>query len=167
MSNLVRRTRLVGLAGALLASSLLAAAPPELSPEQRAERTEQVRAAENAFAASVQARDRAAFAAWIADDAAFVSGSDVSHGRDAVVADWAVFFAEGGPTIEWHPEIVELTADGTLGLTRGPWTLRGKNAQGEPVERSGVFNSVWRRQADGSWRVTFDAGCSPCPKCGG
>jgi ketosteroid isomerase-like protein len=30
----------------------------------------------------------------------------------------------------------------------------------------GLYNSIWQRQTDGSWRIIFDAGCSPCPACG-
>jgi ketosteroid isomerase-like protein len=28
--------------------------------------------------------------------------------------------------------------------------------------RIGTFNSVWRREADGSWKVVFDRGCPDC-----
>ena len=27
----------------------------------------------------------------------------------------------------------------------------------------GVFNSIWRRDAEGVWRVVFDKGCPACP----
>jgi ketosteroid isomerase-like protein len=69
------------------------------------------------------------------------------------------------PEFHWRPELVELSADGTLGLTRGPWTLRVRRPDGTDVVETGIFNSVWRRQADGSWRVLFDAGCPSCPVC--
>jgi ketosteroid isomerase-like protein len=26
----------------------------------------------------------------------------------------------------------------------------------------GTFNSVWRRESDGSWKVVFDKGCDAC-----
>jgi ketosteroid isomerase-like protein len=28
--------------------------------------------------------------------------------------------------------------------------------------RVGTFNSVWRLEADGKWRIVFDKGCPPC-----
>jgi ketosteroid isomerase-like protein len=150
---------------ALLAFVALAP-PPAAAEPTRDELVAQVRSAELAFAATVKAKDAAAFAAMIDDDAVFVGTGGVSRGRARIVADWASLFAAEAPEFVWHPEIVELSGDGTLGLTRGPWTMRGHDAAGELLERQGLFNSVWRRQRDGSWRVIFDAGCAACPACG-
>jgi ketosteroid isomerase-like protein len=136
-------------------------------PFDRAARTEEVRQAELAFAKSVMDNRPEAFASHLDEGAVFVGAEGVTRGKAQVVEAWAGFFAEGRPYFEWHPEVVELSADGELGLSRGPWTLRAKGKDGVEVERAGTFNSVWRRQADGSWRVVFDAGCAPCPRCGG
>jgi ketosteroid isomerase-like protein len=46
-------------------------------------------------------------------------------------------------------------ASGTLALSSGPvYDPDGK--------RAGTFNSTWRKEADGRWRVVFDKGCPPC-----
>jgi len=158
------RTRtiwLLGGAAALAAAGLWAAQ----ADAERSARTEELREAELAFAASVAADDAEKFASLIAEDAVFVSGATAIRGRAAVVESWKGFFGPDRALIEWHPELVELAGDGSLGLTRGPWTLRGKDAAGNEIVQSGTFNSVWRRLADGSWRIVFDAGCSPCPRC--
>ena len=123
-----------------------------------------VRAAELAFAASVRDRDRVAFAALIADEAIFVSGTRVLRGKSEVLAGWDYLFAADAPTLDWHPEIVEVQSGG-LGLSRGPWTFTGKGGEGAKESASGIFNSVWRRQPDGRWQVIIDAGCPPCPVC--
>lgn len=152
---------------ALLMPLAAIAAEPEAAPAfDRAARVEEVRQAELAFARSVIENRPDRFAAAIADDAVFV-GAAVSRGRAAIVEAWQGYFAEGRPQFEWHPEVVEVSVDGELGLSRGPWTIRTKGPDGREVELSGTFNSVWRRQADGSWRVLFDAGCGPCPRCAG
>jgi ketosteroid isomerase-like protein len=144
---------------ALFAVSIVAAAEPAAG---RAALVEQVRAAEVAFARSVAEKDRAAFAAAIDPDAVFVGGGGATVGRERIVAEWGAFFAPDAPEFRWRPELVELSGDGQLALTRGPWTMKGTGPDGSPFERSGTFNSVWRRQADGGWRVVFDAGCDPC-----
>jgi uncharacterized protein (TIGR02246 family) len=136
-----------------------------LTEAERAKRIDQVRQAEIAFAATVPAKDTMRFAALIDADAVFVGAGGPTRGRDAIVRAWAPFFAADAPEFTWRPEIVELAGDGTLALTRGPWTMRGKQPEGGVATQSGSFNSVWRRQADGGWKVVFDAGCPPCPLC--
>ncbi|MDH3614670.1 MAG: nuclear transport factor 2 family protein [Gammaproteobacteria bacterium] len=118
---------------------------------------EDVRCREIGFSKSVEAQDRELFASFIDPDARFV-GNSVSHGPDAIAEAWSVFFAEDGPTIKWRPQFVEVLEDGELALTRGPYQMIATNEQGEEIEYWGTFNSVWRRNANGEWRVVFDAG---------
>jgi ketosteroid isomerase-like protein len=113
----------------------------------------------------VYATDGAACAGALDPDAVFVGAAGATVGRARILEEWGVFFEAGGPEMRWHPELVELSGDGELALTRGPWTMKGTRPDGTPFERAGTFNSVWRRQADGGWRVVFDAGCDPCPAC--
>jgi len=143
----------------LLATSLAAFAQAD-----RTATTEAVRQAELAFAGTVAANDPEKFAAMIDADAVFV-GAEVTRGRTAIVESWKAFFGAERPQFVWRPEIVELSGDGTLGMTRGPWTMKGKGPDGKPFERSGTFNSIWRRQPDGSWKIVFDMGCPGCPAC--
>ncbi|MFO1456229.1 MAG: molybdopterin cofactor-binding domain-containing protein [Steroidobacteraceae bacterium] len=46
-------------------------------------------------------------------------------------------------------------ASGTLAATSGPV----RNPAGQVIGR---FHSIWRREADGHWRIVFDRGESPC-----
>jgi ketosteroid isomerase-like protein len=118
-------------------------------------------AIETAFASTVATKDKDKFAAMIADDATFIGPSGVKRGKHMVVEAWASLFDPASPLLEWHPLIAELSADGTIGITRGPWVLRGKGKDGKATEERGTFNSVWRKGSDGSWKILFDAGC-PC-----
>ena len=135
--------------GLLLLFSLPASAQQNLH--------DQVRCREIAFSQSVESGDIERFAAFIDDDARFVSGG-VSRGVEAVVAAWGPFFKNGGPSIKWRPQFVEVLNNGDLALTRGPYRMITRDEQGEPVEHWGTFNSVWRRAPGGDWRVVFDAG---------
>jgi ketosteroid isomerase-like protein len=164
-----RRIALAALAFTLIAAPPLGAAEPAppAADAARERLVEEVRSAELAFAATVVEKRPDAFAEMVADDAVFLGArGEVARGRAEVVAAWQGLFAAGAPEFRWHPEIVELSGDGTLGLSRGPWTVRGRDPQGNAFERGGTFTSIWRRQADGSWRVIFDAGCGGCPDCG-
>ena len=120
-----------------------------------AELSKQARAAEAAFAKSMAARDVAAFASHLADEAVFFGGKGVLRGKAAVVADWKRFFDGPSAPFSWEPAEVEVLASGTLAFTSGPV----HDPQGR---RIGTFNSVWQRQPDGSWKIIFDKGCPPC-----
>jgi ketosteroid isomerase-like protein len=56
----------------------------------------------------------------------------------------------GGPPLTWWPLWAGVARSGDLGFTTGPFALDGK--------RLGFYFTVWRRQADGSWRWVFDGG---------
>ena len=116
-----------------------------------------VRCREIGFSQSAENRDMQAFRCFIDADARFVS-SEVLRGVDAVVEAWAVFFTDPGPTIKWRPEVIEVLENNTLALSRGPYHVVSIDADGNTVESWGTFNSVWRVNDDGQWRVVFDAG---------
>lgn len=116
-----------------------------------------VRCREIGFSQSAESRDMQAFRSFIDADARFVS-SEVYRGVDAVATAWTVFFTEPGPAIKWRPQIVEVLDNGTLALSRGPYRVVSQDADGNVVESWGTFNSIWRINDDGQWRVVFDAG---------
>lgn len=118
---------------------------------------DEVRCREIGFSQSVENQDLAAFRAFIDADARFVS-STVYRGPDAIATAWQVFFDAQGPQIKWRPQFVEVLENGRLALTRGPYKMTTRDADGATVERWGTFNSIWRLQDDGQWRVVFDAG---------
>ena len=116
-----------------------------------------VRCREIGFSRAAEQQDLAAFRRFIDADARFAS-STVLRGVDEIAEAWTVFFQDDGPTIKWRPQFVEVLEDGRLALSRGPYRVRSKDADGNPVVEWGTFNSVWRRNDDDQWRVVFDAG---------
>jgi ketosteroid isomerase-like protein len=102
-------------------------------------------------------QDVAAFKSFIDPDARFV-GASVQRGIDDVAAAWSVFFSDDAPQMKWRPRFVEVLNDGTLALSRGPYRMIVKGEDGAFTEHWGTFNSVWRKQDDGAWKVVFDAG---------
>ena len=115
----------------------------------------QLRATETAFARTMAARDHAAFARFLSEEAVFFNGEEVLRGRQAVADAWARFFDEPDAPFSWTPEAVAILESGQLGMSSGPVL----DPEGQ---RIGTLNSVWRRQADGRWRIVFDRGCPPC-----
>jgi ketosteroid isomerase-like protein len=116
-------------------------------------RAREVFAAESAFAQSMAARNLAAFGTFVAYDAVFFGRRGPLRGKGAVVAGWQSFFEGPDAPFSWTPETVEVLASGTLAHSSGPV----RDPSGRQI---GTFNSIWRREADGRWRVVFDKGCS-------
>lgn len=113
-----------------------------------------VRARETAFAKTMADRDHAAFATFVAEEALFV-GRAVLRGRPAVVAGWKAYFEGDKAPFSWQPDRVEVVDSGTLAFSTGPVFDPGG-------KRVGTFNSTWRLEKDGEWRVVLDSGCPPC-----
>jgi len=122
-----------------------------------ADLADDVRCREIGFSKSVETLDAERFSSFIDADARFV-GNSVLHGPVTITEAWGVFLTDGGPTIKWRPRFVEVLQDGTLALTRGPYQMITRDDQGVETEHWGTFNSVWRLNDDGQWRIVFDVG---------
>jgi len=120
--------------------------------QTHADLARQVFVAESSFAHTMAARDHGAFASFIAPDAIFFGRQGALRGKTAVVEAWAPFFAGPDAPFSWRPEVVEVLESGMLALTSGP-------VRDPTGKQTGTFNSVWRREPDGRWRVVFDKGC--------
>jgi ketosteroid isomerase-like protein len=135
------------LAGALVSSSPVVAAPDAAQMQQL---QQQVFAAERAFARSMADRKHEDFVRHLSADTVFF-GRGVLRGKAAVAEGWKPFYDGPQAPFSWDPDQVEVSLDGLLahssGLVRDP--------SGKPVSR---FNSVWRQEAPGVWRVLFDKG---------
>ncbi len=115
----------------------------------------QVMAAERAFARSMAERDFDAFQRFLSEEAVFFGSKQVWHGRTQVAQAWKAYFEGPQAPFSWEPETVEVLPSGTLAHSSGPV----RDASGNIIMH---FNSVWRREAPGVWRVVFDKG-SPLP----
>lgn len=138
-----------------LACLLLCGSVTVAAGADRASLERQVADTERAFAKTVAERDHGAFVAFLSAETVFVSGAATLRGRDAVAAAWKPYFQGEAAPFSWAPEQVEVLDSGTLALSSGPVL----DPQGQ---RIGTFNSVWRLEADGRWRIVFDKGCPPC-----
>jgi ketosteroid isomerase-like protein len=154
LARVERRRALLGLAGLTLTLAGIPAAgatEPDLPALAR-----EVEATERAFARSMAERDHAAFTALLSEQAVFFGGKEPLRGKAAVAEGWKAFFDDPQAPFSWAPDHVEVLSDGTLALSTGPVL----NPAGQPIAR---FNSIWRREAPGVWRVVFDKGQPPDP----
>lgn len=138
---------------------VLAAAPIDAVAAQATDsRTleQQVMDAERAFARTMAARDHAAFTSFLADEAIFFTGDRPVRGKVAVAAEWKPMYDAPTAPFSWEPDDVQVLDSGALALSTGPV----RDPAGRVIGR---FNSIWRLEAPGTWRVVFDKGSPVCP----
>jgi ketosteroid isomerase-like protein len=58
--------------------------------------------------------------------------------------------------LDWHPVTADVSRAGDLGYTTGPYTLT--DTKENKLLKQGYYFSLWRTQADGSWKVVVDCG---------
>lgn len=116
---------------------------------------QQVTDTERAFAATMKARDHAAFTSFLADDAIFEPGPEAMRGKAAIAAGWKKYYEGGNAPFSWEPDKVEVLASGALAYSSGPVY----SPEGKLIFR---FNSIWRLEPDGKWRIVFDSSENVC-----
>ena len=135
--------------GFALAFSLCCCSSP---PEGQADIAKiEVEAREVAFAKTMADRDFETFLTFISPEGIFFSGNKPLRGHDAISRAWAPYFESKTAPFSWHPDVIEVLESGRLALSSGPV----QSASGEIIGR---FNTIWRKDEDGQWRVAFDKG---------
>ena len=124
------------------------------------------------FASAAAAGD---FEDMVAAERAFAADASARNTRDAFLAAYdenGVGFAPGPVDaqrlwekrsanknrLEWTPEVAEIAASGELGYTSGPWRFTAEGD--EHPSAFGHFFTIWRKDADGRWKVLVDHGVS-------
>jgi len=146
--------RQIAALSALALSFGLAPAAARAAPSN-AELVQQVADTERAFAATMRQRDLAAFTSFLSDDTVFYSGPTPLRGKEQVAAFWKKFYDGKEAPFSWEPDQVDVIDSGTLAHSSGPVY----DARGKLFAR---FNSVWRLEAPGKWRIVFDKGQDLC-----
>ena len=69
------------------------------------------------------------------------------------------------PLLAWQPKFAGMAASGDMGFTTGPWEAKA-DIKDEKPRGYGHFVTVWKKQADGSWKFVVDLGIDH-PQSGG
>ena len=110
----------------------------------------------NSFAASFIGADTDGFLASITEDMVILPPDEPRvSGHDAIRAWLDTFFAAYETDLEYTESDVNVMGDVAYETYAFRWTLTPLTG-GEAIEQAGKGIYVFRRQADGSWRVTRD-----------
>jgi ketosteroid isomerase-like protein len=139
----------------LIAAAALSLAASASAAPSNAELKQQVADTERAFAATMAKRDFAGFTSFLSDEAVFHSGPEPLRGKEAIGQWWRKYYEKTEAPFSWEPDDVEVLDSGTLAHSSGPVY----DPKGKLIAR---FNSVWRLEAPGKWRIVFDKGQDVC-----
>ena len=116
---------------------------------------QQVEDTERAFARTMADRDHDAFTSFLSDETIFFSGETPLRGKQQVADAWKPFFEQPEAPFSWEPQSAVVLDSGTLALSSGPVY----DPAGKPVA---TFNSIWRLDPHGQWKIVFDKGSNVC-----
>jgi uncharacterized protein (TIGR02246 family) len=118
----------------------------------------QIRSNEGKWMAAYNSHDAAGLASNYAEDAALANpGAALVTGLDSIRKETAGFAADPNLNVEFAADRVGVAASGELAYSRGHYTMTSTDPQTKkPVEGSGSYLTVYRKQADGSWKAVED-----------
>lgn len=111
---------------------------------------------ETRFASAVAVGGGKAFSSWFADDAvSLANGKAPVMGRTAIAAQ-----AQWDPKdyqLTWIAEGAQMGPSNDMGFTWGHYDGVAKDQHGQEIKTSGRYLTIWKKMADGSWKVALDA----------
>lgn len=133
-------------------------APKNLTAQSGKSALQSMVDAELAFAKmSEEQGTRPSFMAFIADDGILFRPRAVKGKQ--WMSENPVPPSDMRPLLSWYPTFADIARAGDMGYTYGPWEYKTDIRDAKPVA-FGNFLTVWKRQADGSWKFAIDLGVS-------
>jgi len=150
------------LTGLLLLSGCNSAAPPAAPAVDVAAEQAKIRDIESAWVQEAAAKDVEKATGHYTDDAVLmISGSPAAKGKEAVHAAWNALLEDPNVKLTFSADRVDLSASGDMATTKGSYTLTVTNPKTKkPIEDKGSYLTVYKKQADGSWKVIEDVTAS-------
>jgi uncharacterized protein (TIGR02246 family) len=116
-----------------------------------------IRAASQEWSNAASSKDLEKAVSFYADDATYnPPGAPLAAGKDAIRKVWRSIVSIPGGNLRWASSKVEVARSGDLAYDTGAYTLTRNDASGNQVTTKGKYVVVWKKQADGKWKVIED-----------
>jgi len=123
-----------------------------------------VRAADAAWLEAYDTRDVDKSVAFLDEQGSMLPpNTPMVTGKTAIAKLIASDFALPDFKLAWHPDKAGVADSGELGYTSGTYEVSFKDASGKVVSDTGKYLTMWKKQADGSWKVLLDMYNSDLP----
>ncbi|HUL02484.1 MAG TPA: nuclear transport factor 2 family protein [Gemmatimonadales bacterium] len=139
------------LAATLVCGVVLTACRPSSTAASKA-----LADADRAFNRATAERRADGWSEFFAEDGAMIRSTGTVTGKAAIHDVMAKTFADTSFTLTWDPDHGDVSGD--VGYTDGRFEVRFRDDKGNPVSRTGRYLTVWKKQADGTWKVVRDIG---------
>ncbi len=98
-----------------------------------------------------------AFLTYAAEDAVLMRNNTLVVGKIAIAQQFENQNTSGNKvSLSWKPDFVDVSISGDLGYTYGSFIYSSQDSLGQTNKIEGIFHTVWKRQADGSWKFVWD-----------
>jgi len=154
MKSYLATTALVAFALIVVACASVTEQPqPAAEPPSQAEDVAAIKAMPAKYEAAYNASDAAALAELHTEEAIRMPPNEPALvGKEAIQSWYQTRFDQFTPQVTVSHEEVEVAGD--WAFARGSYTsTQTPKAGGEPVEDSGKFLTISKRQPDGSWKI--------------
>jgi ketosteroid isomerase-like protein len=136
---------------------LAAACGPATPPDNRAADVSALRDLDAQWSKTAGTNDVDATVAYYSDDASLLPpNAPIVIGKQSIRAAWAALLAPG-VSLSWSSDKVEAARSSDLAYMTGSYTMSTKQSLSKaPVTDHGKYVEVWKKQADGKWKVVAD-----------
>ena len=154
------------LAGCMCASVLMVAcAGPAPAPDTRDADVKAVEDLEAAWVKDIATKDADKFASYYSDDASvLLSNAPILTGKDNIKAALKPMLADPNFALSFQPTRAEASKGGDFVYTVGNYSMTMSNPKDKkPFTDKGKYMTVYKKQADGSWKAVADMTNSDLP----
>ena len=154
-----------GLAGFILVLFVLGCNSQQKSvPDTRAADEAAIRQADAAWSTAAETKLMEQFYGAILEDAVVLAPNEpMAAGMESIRKLGDNMFAMPGFSIKWQTGTVVAASSGDFGYSMGTYESSINDAMGAPMVDRGKYATVWKKQADGSWKVAVDMFNSDLP----
>jgi ketosteroid isomerase-like protein len=108
--------------------------------------------------------DSIGYFSYLLDEAVFLPPNEPAwKGKEAIRNMMNAMFGMPGFKAHWQPTQAEAAGSGDLGYSIGAYEISVNDPTGAPMTEQGKYLVVWKKQADGKWKVAAESFNSDMP----
>lgn len=130
--------------------------PSTVTGKSRMKGTDALRAADEAWMKVFSAKDLDKSVAFCDEKGAVLApNAPIAEGKEAIAKSFSGFFRLVDLKITWHADKASVAKSGELGYTSGTYEMSYSAGAAKIADR-GKYVTVWKKQANGDWKVVLD-----------